>query len=178
MKNLNILLILAFGLLFSCKSFSQVIETDEDFTNNSSNNVSTIYQIKNYNNKITSNLLIELSKIKSSNVQIIMKGEKVFDEFKKSHLNLDMYNGLIAFNLDLVDELMNFEQLMKHFGVDKKYWNFTFYHNCEKMIYPKNMIGKLDFIQKVYINHKIKSIKLKTLDTSCDPKPPGTIMIR
>ncbi len=185
MKNLNILLVLAFTLLFSCKSYSQVIETDEDISNNYDNTKENenlpIYHFKNSPNAFTTEIFIDNKIDKILDVSLLtnkMKTKAEFDSYSHKLSKFENVAGLIIFTIQNTKNLMNFEQLMHHFGVDKKYWDYTFYNNCKKLKYPKEIWGKTYFIQKVYINHKIKSIKLKTLDTSCDPKPPGTIMIR
>ncbi len=185
MKTLNILPLLALTLLLSCKSFSQVIETEEDFTNNYDNTKEnekiTIYHFKNAPNAFTTQLFFDTKNDKVLDLKIVtnrIEEKKDFDQYVHKLSKFKNVHGLIVFNLQNTKDLMNFEQLMHHFGIDKKYWDYTFYNNCRKMTYPKEIWGKLYYIQKVYINHKTKSIKLKTLDTSCDPKPPGTIMIR
>ncbi len=185
MKNLNILLVLAFTLLFSCKSYSQVIETDEDISNNYDNTKENenlpIYHFKNSPNAFTTEIFIDNKIDKILDVSLLtnkMKTKAEFDSYSHKLSKFENVAGLIIFTIQNTKNLMNFEQLMHHFGVDKKYWDYTFYNNCKKLKYPKEIWGKTYFIQKVYINHKTKSIKLKTLDTACDPKPPGTIMIR
>ena len=139
MKNLNILLVLAFTLLFSCKSYSQVIETDEDISNNYDNTKENenlpIYHFKNSPNAFTTEIFIDNKIDKILDVSLLtnkMKTKAEFDSYSHKLSKFENVAGLIIFTIQNTKNLMNFEQLMHHFGVDKKYWDYTFYQYFAK----------------------------------------------